>query len=53
MSRGNKPAIKRPSSFKDAVTGKTYKRMPKAENAKARNAAKAYAVANPPKQFYS
>lgn len=53
MSRGNKPVIKRPSMFKDAVTGKTYKRMPTAENAKALNAAKAYAFANPRKQFYS
>lgn len=53
MSRGNKPVIKTPSRFKDAVTGKTYKRMPTTKNDKALNAAKEYAIANPKKQFYS
>lgn len=53
MSSGNKKVAKGPSKFKDAVTGKTYKRMSATENRKALNAVKAYAVANPKKQFYA
>ncbi len=50
MSKGNRPKARRPSRFKDSVTGATYTKS--AANAKAVKAAADYATANPKKAFY-
>ncbi|WP_162903253.1 hypothetical protein [Taibaiella koreensis] len=50
MSKGNKKKPKL-SRFKDAVTGRVYKKA--VDNAKASSAAAAYAIANPKKAFYA
>lgn len=50
MSKGNRAKAKRPSRFKDSVTGETYTKA--TVNAKATKAAANYATANPKKAFY-